>query len=143
MIYVILLIYEYFMMVSSLKFCHTHLTGSPLKEVETMAVTRKSVKVADSKVYNTELIYSRVMGHQTSLRDVTISEVILCELSPVPTALFNDSGETKISKSTSELKTLTTVEVSARHPTPESIVTDCYALLWIPRWLSSTPYKSQ
>ena len=30
--------------------------------VETMAVTKKSVKVADSKVYNTELIYSRVMG---------------------------------------------------------------------------------
>ena len=34
--------------------------------VETRAVTKKSVKVVDNKVYNTELIYSRVMGLQAS-----------------------------------------------------------------------------
>jgi len=33
----------------------------PMK-VEIMAVTNKSVKVVDTKVYNTELIYSKVMG---------------------------------------------------------------------------------
>jgi len=49
---------------------------------------KKSVKVADSKVYNTELIYSRAMGLQVSSQDVNISE-----LSPVPTALCNDSVE--------------------------------------------------
>jgi len=57
-------------------------------EVETMTVTRKSVKVADSKVYNTELISSRVMGHQANSQDLNISEVISCKLSPVTTALF-------------------------------------------------------
>ncbi len=30
-------------------------------KVETMAITKKSFKVGDSKVYNTELIYSRVI----------------------------------------------------------------------------------
>ena len=111
----------------------------PMK-VETMAVTKKSVKVADSKVYNTELIYSRVMGLQASSRDINISEVISCELSPVPTALFNDSGEMRISKSKSELKNLTKVEISARYPTPEATCTviDGCTLLWIPQWPSST-----
>jgi len=82
---------------------------------ETMAMTKKPVKVADSKVYNTELIYSRVMGLQASSRDINI---ILRELSPVPTALFNDTEEMQISKSKSDLKNLTKIEVSARHPTP-------------------------
>jgi len=113
---------------------------SIMMKVETMAVTRKSVKVADSKVYNTELIYSRVVKLQASSWDVDISEVISCELSPVPTALFNDSGVMRISKSKSELKTLTKMEVSARHPTPEatSTVIDGCTLLWIPQWPSST-----
>jgi len=102
-------------------------------KVETMAVTRKSVKVADSKVYNTELIYSRVMGLQYSSQDVNISVVTLCELSPVPTVLFNDSREMRIFKFNSE--SLTKVEVSARHPTPEatSTVIDGCPLLWIPQ----------
>ena len=45
-------------------------------KVETMVVTKKSVKVAGKKVYNTELIYSRVIGIQASSRDIDISEVI-------------------------------------------------------------------
>ena len=111
----------------------------PMK-VMTMAATKKSLKMGDSKVYNTELIYSRVIGLQASSRDISISEVISCELSPVPTALFNDSGEMRISKSKSDLKNLTKVDVSARHVTQEETCTviDCCALLWIPQWPSST-----
>ena len=62
------------------------------------------------------------MGLQASSRDINISEVISCELSPVPTALFNDTGEMQISKSKSDLKNLTKIEASAvaRHPTPEA-----------------------
>ena len=109
-------------------------------KVETMAVMKKSVKVVDTKVYNTELIYSRVMGLQASSRDIDIREVMSCELSPVPTALFNDSGEMRITKSKADLKNLTKVEVTARHPTPEATCTviDGYALLWIPQWPTST-----
>lgn len=55
-------------------------------KVETMAVTKKSIKVGDNKVYDTELTYSRVIGLQASSRDVNINEVMSCDLSPVPTA---------------------------------------------------------
>jgi len=49
----------------------------PMK-VETMGVTRKSVKVADSKVYNTELIYSRVMNFRPcSSQDVYMFSVFI------------------------------------------------------------------
>ena len=92
------------------------------------------------KVYNTELIYSRVIGLQASPRDISISEVISCELSPVPTALFDDSGEMRISKSKSDLKKLTRVDVSARHVAQEATCTviDGCALFLIPQWPLST-----
>ena len=111
----------------------------PMK-IETMAATKKSLKVGDNKVYNTELIYSRVTGLHASPRDISISAVISCELSPVPTALFNDSGEMRISKSKSDLKKLTRVDGSARHVAQEATCTmiDGCALLWIPQWPSST-----
>ena len=92
----------------------------PMK-IETMAATKKSLKVGDNKVYNTKLMYSRVIGLQTSPRDISISEVISCELSPVPTALFNDSGEMRIYKSKSDLKKLSRVD--ARHVAQEATCT--------------------
>ena len=112
-------------------------------KVETMAVMKKSIKVGDSKVYNTNLIYSRVIGLQTSSRDVNIEEVMSCELSPVPTALFNDTGERRISKSNTVLKNRTKVKVSSRHVTqvvPCTVIDGC-ALIWIPRWPASSPTK--
>lgn len=83
------------------------------KKIETMAVTKKSVNVGGCHVYDTELIYTRVIGLQASSRDMNIEEVISCELSPVPTALFTDSGDMRISKSKSVLKNQTRIEVSA------------------------------
>ena len=79
-------------------------------------------------MYNTELIYSRVIGLQASSRDVSINEVMSCELSPVPTALFSDSGEMRIAKSKLALKNLTKVDVSARHATQDSTCTVMVAL---------------
>ena len=49
-----------------------------------MAVTKKSIKLGEKKVYDTNLIYSRVIGLQANSRDVNIKEVPSCELSPVP-----------------------------------------------------------
>ena len=95
--------------------------------------------MGDNKVYNSELIYSRVIGLQASPRDISFSEVISCELSPVPTALFNDSGEMRISKSKSDLKKLTRVDVSARHVAQEAtciVIDGCTP--WILQWPSST-----
>ena len=112
-------------------------------KVETMAITKKSFRVGDSKVYNTELIYSRVIGLQASSREVNITDVMSCELSPIPTGLFSDSGDMRISKSKSTLKNLTKVDASSRQAAKEATCTviDGCALLWIPRWPSSTSTK--
>lgn len=74
------------------------------KKVQTMAVMKKEIDVGDSKVYDTKLIYSRVIGLQASSRDVEFHNVMSCELSPVPTALFDESGDMGISKSKAALK---------------------------------------
>eukprot|EP00057_Strongylocentrotus_purpuratus_P006687 XP_011661161.1 PREDICTED: uncharacterized protein LOC105436849 isoform X1 [Strongylocentrotus purpuratus] len=77
------------------------------KKVQTMAVMKKSIfriDVGDSKVYDTKLIYSRVIGLQASSRDVEFHDVISCELSPIPTALFDEYGDMDISKSKAALK---------------------------------------
>ena len=83
-----------------------------------------------------------MIGLQACPRDISFSEAISCELSPVPTALFNDSGAMRISKSKSDLKKLTRVDVSYRHVAQEATCTviDCCALLWVPQWplLTST-----
>ena len=55
--------------------------------------TKKSIKVAAVKIYDTNLIYSRVFGLQSSDRPVDIADLLAHELAPVPSALFTDSGE--------------------------------------------------
>ena len=47
------------------------------KKVQTMAVMKKSIDVGDSNVYDTKLIYSRVIGLQASSRDVEFHDVIV------------------------------------------------------------------
>ena len=108
-------------------------------KIEAMAATKKSLKVGDNKVYNTELIYSRVIGLQASPRDISISEVISCGSPPFPLH-YSMTLEMRISKSKSDLKKLTRVDVSARHVAQEATCTviDGCALLWIPQWPSST-----
>ena len=99
-------------------------------KLKTMEVTKKSFKVGDRKVYNTELIYSRVIGLQASPREVSITDIMLCELTPIPTARFNDSGDMRISKSKSILKNLTKVDASAGHAVKEAIVQLLMAVLF-------------
>ena len=113
------------------------------KKVQTMDVMKESIDVGDSNVYDTKLIYSRVIGLQASSRDVDFHDVMSCELSPVPTALFDESGDMRISKSKAALKNQTKVEVSAKHATLEETCTviDGCALLWIPTWPSSSPIR--
>lgn len=45
-----------------------------------------------------------MIGLQASSRDVEFHDVMSCELSPVPTALFDESGDMDISKSKAALK---------------------------------------
>ena len=54
---------------------------------------KKSIKVGAVKAYDTNLIYSRVIGLQASVRPVDIADLLAHELTPVPPALFTVSGE--------------------------------------------------
>ena len=55
--------------------------------------TKKSIKAGAVKVYDTNLIYSRVTDLQANDRPVDIADLLSHELAPVPPALFTDSGE--------------------------------------------------
>ena len=69
--------------------------------------TKKSIKVGPVKVYETNLIYSRVIGLQASDKLVDIADLLAHELAPVPPALFTDSGELRTASAKSVLKTNT------------------------------------
>lgn len=63
------------------------------KKVKTMAVTKKGIVIGPKVLYDTQLIFSRVMGLQASSREVDFKDVLSYELAPIPTALFDDSGK--------------------------------------------------
>lgn len=101
-----------------------------------MADTKKSVNIGKQKVFDTNLIYSRVICLQASNRDIDIDNLMSHELAPLPTSLFADSGDMRISTSKSILKRDMKIEVSSRVAYEEIKVTviDGCALLWIPGW---------
>ena len=53
---------------------------------------KKSIKVGAVKVYDTSLIYSRVIGLQASDRPVDIADLLAHKCAPLPPALFTDNG---------------------------------------------------
>ena len=67
------------------------------RKVSTMSVLKNKITVEKTSVYDTEMIYSRVIGLQAS-RDICMKNVLAYELAPVPTALFEDSGNMDIPK---------------------------------------------
>ena len=58
------------------------------KKITTMAVPTKGVRVGATKVFDTKLIFSRVVGIQDSSRQVDIKEVLAHESAPIPTSMF-------------------------------------------------------
>ena len=63
------------------------------KKVKTMAITKKGIAIGPKVLYDTQLILSRMIGLQASSREVDFKDVLSYELAPIPTALFDDSGE--------------------------------------------------
>ena len=96
--------------------------------------TKKSIKVGAVKVYDTNLIYSRVIGLQASDRPVDIADLLPHELACVPSPLFTDGGEIRTASAKSVLKTNTAQLLSARRAQEnvDVIVIDGSAYLWIP-----------
>ena len=64
--------------------------------VKTRVESGKYIKVSDNKVLNTELIYTRVIGIKASSREIDIKQLLSYELSPVPSAMFSESCETRV-----------------------------------------------
>ena len=106
--------------------------GTIHKKITTMSVTKKHVKVGQVKVFDTNVIYSRVLGLQASGREIDIRDVLSHELAPIPTALFDDHGEMRIAKAKASLKKQLQVEVSDRTTGPvDTVIIDGSALLWV------------
>ena len=59
-----------------------------------MATARRGIAIGPKVLYDTQLIFSRVIGLQASSREVDFKDVLSYELAPIPTALFDDSGKT-------------------------------------------------
>ena len=65
------------------------------KKVTLMTSTKMSIKLDGRPVYDTELIYTRVICLQ-QYRDIDIKDVLSYELSPVSASLFDESGASKV-----------------------------------------------
>jgi len=104
------------------------------KQVKTMAITKKHLNIGKQNLYDTGLIYSRLTGLLASGRDVCIQDVLRYELAPVPTSMFTDSGEMRVAKGKSTLKTQLQVEVSSRLAPPQTVIIDGSAILWVVHW---------
>ena len=94
-----------------------------------MKETAKSgAKNKTSEVYNTEIIFSRVM-HLLSAGHIQIDDLFKYELSPVPTALFKDTGDGRYTTTKAVLKNALKVDVSTRNIVPDAILIDGCAML--------------
>lgn len=102
--------------------------------VKTMTICRKRVKLGAGSTFDTELIYSRVMGIMNS-RDISIENIFGYELAPIPTSLFEDDGSIRVAKTKSTLKKKLQVEQSVRTVEQHDVtILDGCAILWIIHW---------
>ena len=60
------------------------------RKVKTMAIAKKRHFYV---IYDTQLIFARVIGLQASSREVDFKDVLSYELAPIPTALFDNTGK--------------------------------------------------
>ena len=101
-----------------------------------MTSTKKSIKLDGKPVYDTELIYTRVICLQ-QYRDIDITYVIFYELCAVPATLFDHSGA-KHAQSKSLLNTKLQIEQSSRiQGVPDDVIIDGCAMLWTVHWATS------
>jgi len=106
-------------------------------KVVTMAVSKKHIKVDGLPVYDTELIYTRVMCLQQS-REIDVKDVLSYELSPVPSSMFEDNGDMRITTTKSTLKKKLQVERSSGLVRrPQGTIIDGCTLLLVLQWLAS------
>ena len=64
------------------------------KTVVVLKEMKKKVKTGDVVVYNTEVIYSRVM-YLLNAKQIDLKDLFKYELSPVPLSLFDENGDSR------------------------------------------------
>ena len=109
------------------------------KLVVTMDVTKKHVLVGKERVYDQELIDARVIGLFANSSEINTDnfDVLAYEFPAYPPSMFNPGGEMKLTKSKSTLKLKFQVVISKLNcPTPETLICDVSALLWVLTWPS-------
>ncbi|KAG1650780.1 Alpha-2-macroglobulin-like protein 1 [Nymphon striatum] len=107
--------------------------GTIHKRIETLVTLKKHVPVGSDRLFDIELIYSRIIGVQASARNLNLQDLFSYELAPVPTSMFKDSGAIRFMTDKVKLKRLQ-VETSVRTILIDATVIDGSALLWIPNW---------
>ena len=101
-----------------------------------MASIKKNIKLNGKQVYDTELVYTRVICLQ-QYRDIDIKDVLSYELSPMPASLFDESGAMR-AQSKAVLKTNLQIEQSSRiQGVPDAVIIDGCAMLWTVHWPTS------
>lgn len=101
------------------------------KKMHTLAITKKHIQVGKTKVPDTNVIYSRIIGLQDSGREMNLNEILMYELSPIPTSMFTDNGEMKLATNESTLKNMLKVEITGRSaPKANIVIIDGSAVLW-------------
>ena len=96
------------------------------KEIKTMIVNKRGVKMQEIEVYNTEII---------SAEKLKLCKVLKYELSPIPMSLFEDAGEMRVSKDKAKLKkALQVVSSNKIYCNVDAVVIDGSALLWTAHW---------
>ena len=101
------------------------------KQVTTMNVINKKTKPGSTAAYDSDLMYSRMIGLCESC-GINTRDMFAYELAPVPTSMFDDDVEMRIAKNKSDLKRKLQVESSTRTMgQPDVIVIDGCAMLWV------------
>ena len=106
-----------------------------------MAESKRRTQIGLTATFDTGLIFSRVMCLITS-RDIDVEDIFCYELAPIPTLLFADTGDMRITKTKSVLKRKLQVEQSSRTlQQPDVVILDGCAILWIIHWPSQVQCK--
>ncbi|MEM7297990.1 MAG: hypothetical protein AAF391_06960, partial [Bacteroidota bacterium] len=92
-------------------------------EVVTMAHVQKKKKVHTKDAFNTELIFSRVL-YLLGTGQLEFNNLFDYELSPVPTSLFQDTGEPRFPTAKADLKNKMKIEVSSRGISNDAVLID-------------------
>ena len=69
-----------------------------------MMTAKKSIKVGEVEVFDTDIVFARVMC-LLNAGQLKLEAVFSYELSPVPVSLFKENGEMRINGNKSDLKT--------------------------------------